>query len=106
ATLDKLTICVIHKGQSTAHTCSEVPTCRSEDQHGSAGHVLTTVIANPFHYSYGTRIAHCKTLPCLACCKQRPTCRSVQAGITHQDVFVPLEDFALAWAHYDLTTAH
>src|ERR687885_1805778 len=66
-------------GDTTTHTSGEVASCRAQDYHDTAGHVLAAVVAYPFHHRLRSRVADCEAFACKAP-KVRLAARSTVEG--------------------------
>ena len=62
AAIGELVQRVVNVRDAARHARSEIAARAAEDDNPAAGHVLAAVISHPFHYRYGTRISHRKSI--------------------------------------------
>src|SRR5690606_17878161 len=73
-------------GDPAGHSRGKVPTRGSENQHASAGHVLTAMVADTFDDGVGTAVAHTEPFGGAAAEVGFPAGGTIQADVADDDV--------------------
>ena len=84
----QIIVLIQHICDTAAHTCCEVLSCFSDNNHAAAGHVLTSVITDTFNYCDGTGVSHGKTLTCHTVDKCFSAGCSIKRYVTDDNVFI------------------
>src|SRR5690554_6076790 len=71
---------------AATHTRAKIQAGLAQHHHHTAGHVLTTMVATPFHHSNGAGIAHSKPLASPSSHKELALTRAVQTRVTDQNI--------------------
>ena len=79
---------VVDVGDATTHPGGKVPTCFSEYDDGTVGHILAAVVAHTFHDSRRAGVADGKTFTCDAVEKDLARCCTVENDVADQDAFL------------------
>lgn len=82
---------VPHISDTTAHASGEVAPCTSENHHASSGHIFAAVVADPFHDSDSTGVAHAETFAYTSVDIYFATCRPVYQGVSGNRVVLGYE---------------
>src|SRR5712664_2694831 len=78
-----------HIGQPAGHARTEIEAERPENDGHAAGHVLASMLADPFHYGKRTAVSDCETLPAPAGNKELARRRAVEHGVAGKNVTAP-----------------
>src|SRR4051794_3241960 len=88
ALLSEVSAFIENVSDTSAHPGREISSARAEYQHQAIGHVLATVIANPFHDSGRAGITNRKALASHAVKESFTTGGAVKRYIADDDVFL------------------
>src|SRR5712664_3481983 len=78
-----------HISEAAGHARTEIQAERPENDGHAAGHVLASVLADPFHYGKRTAISDSETLSAAAGNKELARRRAVQHGVAGKNVTAP-----------------
>ena len=84
-------VLIPHICQAAAHACGKIPSCLSEHDDTSSGHIFATMVSDPFHYGNGARISDGETLSHAAVDIDFAACRTVKQGISGNGVLFSVE---------------
>ena len=86
AVFNEVTRFVEYVGDASAHTGSKIAAGRAEDDHASAGHVFTTVVADAFHDGMYTAVADAESFAGPAADVGFAFDRAVECDVADQNV--------------------
>ena len=84
----QIVVLIQHICDTAAHTCREVLACFSDNNYASAGHILTSVIADTLNDCNCTGVSDCKTLSCHTVDKCFSAGCTVKCYVTDDNVFI------------------
>src|SRR5690606_21438933 len=97
-------VLVEHITDATGHTGGEVAPGPAQHDDGTAGHVLRAVVAQPFHHSGSTGVAHAETFTRDAAELGFTAHRAVHHRVTDNDVLLRIATEFGRWLHHDAAT--
>src|SRR5260370_26034986 len=78
-----------HISEAAGHARTEIQAERPENDGHAAGHVLASMLADPFHYGKRTAVADSETLPAAAGNKELAGRSAVEHGVAGKNVTAP-----------------
>src|SRR5690606_30346732 len=104
AKLVKFSFAVEDVGNTSAHTGSKVLPGLSKNNHTSAGHVLTGVVADTFYHGVNAGIPYTETFAGLSSDVSLPARRAIEGHVANDDVFFRNKRCALIRIHNELSS--
>ena len=102
---EELTVFVVDPGETACHAGAKVDPGAAENNGEATGHVFAGVIAYAFHDGECSGVAHCETLACATCGKQRAAGSSVEGDIAEKSVGFALQRDATSSANHEFAAA-
>src|SRR6267143_3129494 len=78
-----------HISQPAGHAGTEIQAEGPENEGHAAGHVLASMLADPFHYGKCAAVSDSETLSAASGNKELARCGTVEHGVAGQDVTTP-----------------